>query len=221
MKKSVVFFVLVLGLVGALTAVPACADSVILYDDSLSFEGGTAPIYTCDYLCVSDSFTLSSNSTVTGVDFAAALYGTDIVMTSVDWSITTYPGGDALSLATASTTQVYKYQYTTSLFVFEESFSIPNMSLPAGTYYLTLGSPQGMGLDTAYWFDSCGYFGCGPSTAYFVEYSKNYVEPIPNSSQDFQILGEEGSPAPEPSSYLLLGSGLAGLAGLIKRKLMA
>jgi len=37
----------------------------------------------------------------------------------------------------------------------------------------------------------------------------------------FQIDGSSSAPTPEPSSLLLLGSGLAGLASLIKRKLMA
>jgi hypothetical protein len=39
-------------------------------------------------------------------------------------------------------------------------------------------------------------------------------------SETFALYGSS-SPVPEPSSFLLLGSGLAGLVGVIKRKLMA
>jgi hypothetical protein len=56
----------------------------------------------------------------------------------------------------------------------------------------------------------------GPSTA-----TEAYVGVIP--SESFQILGEEQSEeqtvTPEPSSFLLLGSGLVGLAGMLRRKL--
>jgi len=54
----------------------------------------------------------------------------------------------------------------------------------------------------------------GPSVAY----SGNTDGGIP--SETFQIEGTI-APTPEPSSFLLLGSGLAALAGLAKRKLMA
>jgi hypothetical protein len=81
------------------------------------------------------------------------------------------------------------------------------LSLDAGAYSLSLSSA----FPWTYWDLSNG-----PSTA-----TEAYVGVIP--SESFQILGEEQSEeqtvTPEPSSFLLLGSGLVGLAGMLRRKL--
>ena len=62
----------------------------------------------------------------------------------------------------------------------------------------------------------------GPSVAYSVLYGSTSNLVVPGSnSETFQILGTPADVTPEPSSFLLLGSGLVGLAGVLKRKLMA
>jgi hypothetical protein len=92
-------------------------------------------------------------------------------------------------------------------------FNIDNPDLLAGSYWLEVDNIVGSLYDnpvSVLWDTSYG-----PSTAYS-NYSDGSID-----SHTFQILGTEDSSTPEPSSFLLLGSGLAGLAGLIKRKLTA
>jgi hypothetical protein len=92
--------------------------------------------------------------------------------------------------------------------------SIPALELNAGTYWFEIDGAytaiNGV-LGTA-WDESDG-----PSVAYGGDIG------LMAGSETFQILGEPAGPivTPEPSSFLLLGSGLAGLAGFVKRKLLA
>ena len=213
MKKSAVLSVLILGLLGALVAAPALAGTVLYSnpgplsytDDAYGIDGGQA---------ISDSFTLSQNSTVTGANFAAWLNSED-TMTHVDWAISSDPFSGYLATGPgASVSGVYltsAFQYD----VDQESISIPSLSLAAGTYWFELGNAvtaQG-GFD-AYWDWSGGPSSVGVS-------SNGTYEGLISPSETFQILGDTGPVVPEPSSFLLLGSGLAGLAGLLKRKLRA
>jgi hypothetical protein len=228
--------VLLFCLLAAMGSIPALADSTLYdntgptsngYNGSFAINGG---------LEVADSFTLASNSTLTGVNFIAWLpdaeviaadFGTGNAMTSVDWLITTSAfGGTTEGLGTASVTESYLKTVQNGSFssfdLYEVSFSLSDLSLTAGTYYLQLQNAVTVDGQTAYWDTSNGLsdaFGAGggdpPSDLNGVAGSNG------TNSETFQILGESESTVPEPSSLLLLGSGLLGLAGLVKRKLMA
>jgi len=208
MKRSAVLSVLILGLLGALAAVPAYADSTLYTNGPSSYSIAGKPISSGWFLM--DSFTISQNSTVTSMNFVVWLNPGD-TLSSVDWLIMTSPfGGTNEGSGTTSTTNSFigidgMYDYFD---IYKESSSIPDLSLDAGTYWLQFQNAAATNGHIVYWDENDG-----PSSAYLDNYAIG--------SESFQILGYEESPVPEPSSFLLLGSGLAGLAGLIKRKLMA
>ena len=176
------------------------------------------------------SFTITQDSTVTGVNFSAVTVDLSIpqlpmcfpspfgdgetctpmppielpeMVTLVDWTITDSSSG-ILASGNASSFSTTEVASTDTEAAYQESFSIPCLQLSAGTYDLQL-------------FNALS--GANPGTSW---------ESINSSSSGpygLQMLGTEDAPptttTPEPSSFLLLGSGLAGLAGLIQRKLAA
>jgi hypothetical protein len=203
-----------LACVGALASVPAFA-STILYDNSTA-ASGTVQGWTMGTgsggNSVSDSFTVSSSAIANGANFWIVLQPGDSLQ-SVEWSIGLTPFGGTPAVAVPSSSGQVGTEYG-SYPVYDESISFPGVALLSGTtYWLTLqdGISALNPVSFVEWDESNG-----PSAAFQNEPGYG-IPSIP--SETFQITGSAPSPTPEPSSFLLLASGLTGLAGMLRRKI--
>jgi hypothetical protein len=206
--KRIVFLLLLAVLVAV---VPAAAQT--LYSNGP--VNGTTDAWTINFgFVVSDTFSLSSASTVTGVNFYSWLIGSDtiqsaeIAITSSEFGGTTYT--DQIVNFTMSGCSANQLGYNVCL---ESSAGMTPVNLAAGTYWLNLENACCTLGDPFYWDENSG-----PSQA-----SENTVGTIP--SEAFTVLGtaqtgtSTTSTTPEPSSVMLWGPGIIGLAGGIRRKL--
>ena len=192
-------------LILALAVIPASAQ--VLYDNGPI--NGTVDAWTINLgYVVSDSFTVSSATTVAGFDIGVWEYPGDTALT-VDWSITSAEfGGTTYGSGTASVAQVF---YSTNQYGYDiDGLSTgrldPGVPLGAGTYWLNIQNVTSVLGDPVFWDENSG-----PSSA-----SESAVGTI--ASEAFDIIATEGN-TPEPSSIILFGSGIVGLAGLLRRKL--
>jgi hypothetical protein len=199
----------------ALGAIPAVAQMNWTYDNGPL--NGTLDAYTINFgFTVSDSY-VAGGTSVTGYSFYAWEFGGDTV-TSSSWSITSGENsGTTFGSGTASgktLTDLFissnQYNYDIDL-ITVTGLNVPELS--GTTYWLNLNNTVSKLGDPVYWDENqgvgCGGQGC-PSLA-----SQTSTGTIP--SESFTISG--GTTVPEPSSIMLFGSGVLGLAGLLRRKL--
>ncbi len=199
-----------------LAVVPAVAQTDI-YDNGPT--NGTTDGWTINFgFAVSNSFNLASGASVSGLNFAAWVLPGDILQ-SAEVSITSSEfGGTSYFDQTVSFTQsgCVSNQYGYNVCTESGTFSGP--SLNAGTYWLNLQNASVQTGDPVYWDENSG-----PSSA-----SENSIGTIP--SESFTLLGGTSTTGtttstcttgttPDPSSIMLFGSGILGLAGVLRRKL--
>ena len=195
-----------------LVAIPALAQTD-LYDNGAI--NGTADAWTINFgFVVSDTFTLGGSANVTGLSFGAWLAPGDVLetaevqITSAEFGGTTFTDQVVNFTQSGCTGNQYGFNVCT------ETGSLgTSVNLGAGTYWLNLDNAVVNTGDPIYWDENSG-----ASQA-----SENTVGTIP--SESFTILGGGttttggGTSVPEPSSIMLFGSGILGLAGLLRRKL--
>ena len=111
-----------------------------------------------------------------------------------------------LTLATSGSTDLGSNQYGYELWQYD--FTFANVQVPNGTSWVTLSNATSAEGEPVYWDENSG-----PSSAY-----ESSVGSIP--SEAFTITGTAGTgTTPEPSSIMLFGSGILGLAGVLRRRL--
>jgi len=194
-----------------LNAVPAMAQTVY----SNGAINGTTDAWELEFgFVVSDTFTVGSGgATVNGLAFGAwafpgdVLENADVQITSAEFGGTTY--ADQVVSFTQSGCRANQFGFN----VCTETGSLTTpVNLSAGTYWLNLDNAviNDPG-DPFYWDENSG-----PSSA-----SESEVGTIP--SEAFTVLGGTstttgGTTVPEPGSIMLFGSGILGLAGVLRRK---
>jgi hypothetical protein len=170
---------------------------------------GTVNSWTINFgFAVSDSFVVNgSSANVTGLEFASWVFPGDI-LTSAEVSITSQEFG-----GTVFFDQVVNFIQSgcvTNQFAFNVCTETANfnLTLPGGTFWLNLQNASVANGDPVYWDENSG-----PSSA-----SENEIGTI--YSEAFTINGTVNGTGstPEISSILLFGTGVVGLAGVLRRK---
>lgn len=202
-------------------AVPSSAQ--VLYDDGPI--NGTTDAWTINFgFVIGDSFTLLNNSTVGGFNFGVWEYPGD-VLTSVDWSITQYPvSGMVYGSGTASGKNLTDQFISLNQYGYDiDQISVTglNVALSSGTYWLNLQNAVVPSGDPVYWDENSGA-GCkgddGMGGGCPSQASGGGVGSDP--AESFDITGTGGGTTPEPGSFLLLASGILGMGGWLRRKLL-
>ena len=171
------------------------AKAGLVYDNGT--VNGTINAWTINYGdSVSDSFTLSSSTDLTGAQIGLWAFPGSIPV-GVEWSIGSVAFTDGLGSGTAALSSDLLWTNVFHYDIYESVVQI-NISLAPGTYWLTLQNATASGGDPVFWDQTNG-------SSFAFDSAQGAVP-----SESFQLYG---TTVPEPGSLTLLAMGACGLIG--------
>jgi len=221
---------LAFAIAGLMAAWSAPASAVVLYDNGTPDYNNVwfSDIPDNGFIAY-DYFTLGSASTITGIEWWGIYYGDNTPPAGgnvFDYEIQSNPGGngqpsgevdsDAGSLGSGSPVDTGTQSFSFGSYDVYEFNASTSISLPAGSYFLTIYGTAADGVNTYGWvtseetetdewsYDPSGAFWDGPNDAGLA----------------FNLTGTNGGTAfvPEPATMTLLGLGLTGLVAKLSRR---
>ncbi len=197
----------------ALAAIPAWAD----YNNGPI--NGTTDAWTINFgYVVSDTF-VPDKSSVTGFMFGAWEFPGD-TLTSLQWSITSGEYfGTTFGSGTASGQNLTDQFISTNQFGYDiDKITVTGLNItvtPGSTYWLNLFNAAVPSGDPVFWDENSGVGCTSPGCPSMSSETAGTI-----TSESFTVNTYSQGTTPEPSSFILIGSGVIGIVGVLRRKLL-
>jgi PEP-CTERM motif len=142
--------------------------------------------------------------------------------TSIGYEIGTTAFGTDLGFGTVtqnSSNSVFLFTNGFGYGIYDVTIPVTSGAMTAGnTYWVSLSNAANTGSTQSGAWDIPNGGSGGPATCNFRQSGTNYGS-CGLGGESFTLTGQSQSTTPEPSSILLFGSGILGLAGVLRRKL--
>jgi hypothetical protein len=197
---------------------------------ALFITGPNQPNFKGSFQDISDGFMATSSGTPASLAFGAWVLGGD-TPTVVSYEFGTSPFGTDLGNGTVplnASTNLFLFGNTFGYDVYKITIPVSAVSMIGGNnYWVSLSNAD----DNAHSGSMAWDYNGGPATCNYRQSGTNlgncasgatilaeHTTPQDGEGESFTLSGSQAT-TPEPSSILLFGSGILGLAGVLRRKL--